>query len=118
MPPHSRNTRSENSAPARHAETPPEPTEPAARSAPTATIDLPYLHAEIAVPGRGINVKAGPISVAVPTRYLYYGGVGALAVAGAVEWPIAGALAATGLLVNHLRKPTTTPGPPDTAPPK
>lgn len=105
MPPRSRTTSNRRSSSPRRAETPAEAGTPAPNRAPTAMIDLPYLHAELAVPGAGVNVKAGPINIAIPSRYLYYGGVGALAVAGAVEWPIAGALAATGVLVDRLRKP-------------
>lgn len=82
--------------------------ESAAEPPPGATLSLPFLSAEVAIPGPGVSVKAGPINLSLPTRYLYYGGVGALAVAGAVEWPIAGALAATGLVVNRMRKPATT----------
>jgi hypothetical protein len=54
-------------------------------------------------------MKAGPVELSLPTRYLYYGGLGALTVAGAVEWPIAGALAATGLIVGRFRKPASRP---------
>ncbi|MET8796911.1 hypothetical protein ABZV91_10740 [Nocardia sp. NPDC004568] len=76
-------------------------------TAPAATLTLPFLDAEIAIPGQGIKMKAGPVELSLPTRYLYYGGLGALTVAGAVEWPIAGALAATGLIVGRLRKPAS-----------
>lgn len=78
-------------------------------AAPAATLALPFLDAKIAIPGQGIKVKAGPVELSLPTRYLYYGGLGALTVAGAVEWPIAGALAATGLIVGRLRKPASRP---------
>ncbi|GGL31664.1 hypothetical protein [Nocardia jinanensis] len=87
--------------------TPAEPADrPAARAAPAATLNLPYLSAEVAIPGPGINVKAGPVEFALPTRYLYYGGLGVLTVAGAVELPVAGALAAAGLIVDRLRRPS------------
>lgn len=76
-------------------------------TAPAATLALPFLDAKIAIPGQGIKMKAGPVELSLPTRYLYYGGLGALTVAGAVEWPIAGALAATGLIVGRLRKPAS-----------
>ncbi|GGL40065.1 hypothetical protein GCM10011588_63540 [Nocardia jinanensis] len=85
--------------------------QPATENAPEATLDLPYLNARVAIPGQGIRMKAGPIELSVPTRYLYYGGLGALTVAGAVEWPIAGALAATGLIIGRLRKPATSAEP-------
>ncbi|WP_063034883.1 hypothetical protein [Nocardia grenadensis] len=78
--------------------------QPGADTAPAATLALPFLDAKIAIPGQGIKMKAGPVELSLPTRYLYYGGLGALTVAGAVEWPIAGALAATGLIVGRLRK--------------
>ncbi|MFQ6226783.1 hypothetical protein [Nocardia sp. NPDC002869] len=76
-----------------------------ARAAPAASLTLPHLSAEVAIPGRGIDVKAGPVELSLPTRYIYYGGRGALAVAGAVELPLAGALAAAGLIVDRMRRP-------------
>lgn len=105
MPSRSRTTSSDRPASAPGTETRPESAEPPATS--TATINLPYLSAEIAIPGPGIRVKAGPVNVAIPTRYLYYGGLGALTIAGTVDWPIAGALAATGLIISRIRKPAT-----------
>lgn len=78
---------------------------PSARAAPAASLTLPHLSAEVAIPGRGIDVKAGPVELSLPTRYIYYGGLGALAVAGAVELPLAGALAAAGLIVDRMRRP-------------
>lgn len=85
---------------------------PSARAAPAAGISLPHLSAELAIPGRGLEVKAGPVELSLPTRYLYYGGLGALAVAGAVELPLAGALAAAGLIVDRMRRPhAAEPGP-------
>ncbi|MEV3965085.1 hypothetical protein AB0M34_30070 [Nocardia sp. NPDC050193] len=80
-------------------------------NAPAATLALPFFDARVAIPGQGIKMKAGPVELSLPTRYLYYGGLGALTVAGAVEWPIAGALAATGLIVGRLRKPASRPEP-------
>lgn len=86
-------------------EAPEKPAEqPATEVAPAATLALPFFDARIAIPGEGVRMKAGPVEMSLPPRYLYYGGIGALAVAGAVEWPIAGALAATGLIVGRLRK--------------
>ncbi|WP_063058334.1 hypothetical protein [Nocardia sienata] len=75
------------------------------QAAPAASITLPHLSAEVAIPGRGLEVKAGPVELSLPTRYIYYGGLGALAVAGAVELPLAGALAAAGLIVDRMRRP-------------
>ncbi|MGW6333096.1 hypothetical protein [Nocardia rhamnosiphila] len=83
--------------------------QPTAEAAPAATLALPFFDAKVAIPGQGIKLKAGPVELSLPTRYLYYGGLGALTVAGAVEWPIAGALAATGLIVGRLRKPAARP---------
>ncbi|MFI9531862.1 hypothetical protein ACIG56_01345 [Nocardia fusca] len=83
--------------------------QPTAETALAATLTLPFFDAEVAIPGQGIKMKAGPVELSLPTRYLYYGGLGALTVAGAVEWPIAGALAATGLIVGRLRKPASRP---------
>ncbi|MGW5385386.1 hypothetical protein [Nocardia sp. NPDC003963] len=78
--------------------------QPTTGTAPAATLALPFLDARIAVPGEGIMMKAGPVELSLPARYLYYGGIGALAVVGAVEWPVAGALAATGLIIGRLRR--------------
>ncbi|WP_067679526.1 hypothetical protein [Nocardia miyunensis] len=103
MPSRSRTTSNDRPASAPRAESRPAPAEPP--PAPAATLNLPYLSAEVAIPGPGIKVKAGPVNLAIPTRYLYYGGLGALTVAGAVDWPITGALAATGLIINRMRKP-------------
>ncbi|MGW6331738.1 hypothetical protein [Nocardia rhamnosiphila] len=76
-----------------------------ARAAPAAGLTLPHLSAEVAIPGRGIDVKAGPVELSLPTRYIYYGGLGALALAGALELPLAAALAAAGLIVDRMRRP-------------
>ncbi|MGA6207508.1 hypothetical protein ACPESR_22440 [Nocardia testacea] len=85
---------------------------PRTGGAPAARIALPHLSAQVAIPGPGIDVKAGPVELSLPTRYLYYGGLGALTVAGAVELPLAGALAAAGLIVDRMRRPhATAPGP-------
>ncbi|MGW5382339.1 hypothetical protein [Nocardia sp. NPDC003963] len=102
MPSRSKATSTGRAAPTFAA--PADPADPPA--APAATLELPYLSARVAIPGPGISVKAGPFEFALPTRYLYYGGLGALTVAGAVELPIAGALAAAGLIVDRLRKPS------------
>jgi len=113
MPPRTRATSSGKSASAPSAEARKKSAEPAtteaaaADTAPAATLNLPFLSAQVAIPGSGVSVKAGPVNVSLPTRYLYYGGLGALTVVGAVEWPIAGALAATGLVIDRMRKPTT-----------
>ncbi|WP_327150279.1 hypothetical protein [Nocardia sp. NBC_01329] len=83
--------------------------QPTTETVPAATLALPFLDARVAIPGQGITMKAGPVELSLPTRYLYYGGLGALAVVGAVEWPIAGALAATGLIVGRLRRSASEP---------
>ncbi|WP_063058534.1 hypothetical protein [Nocardia sienata] len=85
------------------------PGQPTTEAAPAATLALPFFDAKVAIPGQGIKMKAGPVELSLPTRYLYYGGLGALTIAGAVEWPIAGALAATGFIVGRLRKPASRP---------
>ncbi|WP_157126336.1 hypothetical protein [Nocardia mikamii] len=69
----------------------------------TATINLPHLHAELAVTGPGIHVKASGVGIVVPTRYLYHVDVGVGALAGARL--IASALDATGLVVNTCANP-------------
>ncbi|MBU3062329.1 hypothetical protein KO481_12430 [Nocardia sp. NEAU-G5] len=112
MPSRSRTTSNDRPASAPEPESVPASADRPA--APAATINLPYLSAEVAIPGPGIRVKAGPVNLAIPTRYLYYGGLGALTIAGAVDWPITGALAATGLIISRIRKPAAAE-PPDTA---
>ncbi len=104
MPSRSRTTSNDQPDAAPHTESRPESAE-----SPAASIKMPYLSAEMAIPSPGLRLKAGPVNLAIPTRYLYYGGLGALTVAGAVEWPITGALAATGLIINRIRKPSTHP---------
>ncbi|MFI2230097.1 hypothetical protein [Nocardia testacea] len=89
--------------------------QPGTAAAPAARLALPFFDAEVAIPGQGITMKAGPLELSLPTRYLYYGGLGALTVAGAVEWPIAGALAATGWIVGRRRKPAARPETADAA---
>ncbi|WP_157172082.1 hypothetical protein [Nocardia higoensis] len=108
MPTQTRATSDDKPVPAPRAKTPDQSADaPAAGHTPAAMLNLPFFRAEVAIPGPGVKVKAGPINLSLPTRYLYYGGLGALTVAGAVEWPIAGALAATGLVVDRIRKPAS-----------
>jgi hypothetical protein len=82
------------------------PTDPAEPSTSTASIKAPFVSASLTVPGPGAAVKVGPVSMTLPTGYLYYTGLGALAVAGTIEWPVAAALGAGGFLVGQLRART------------
>lgn len=70
---------------------------------PTAALELPFVSASVTLPRPGAAVRVGPVSMTVPTGYLYYGGLGILTVAGAIEWPIAVTFAAGGLLVERIR---------------
>ncbi|TSE01497.1 hypothetical protein FOS14_02825 [Skermania sp. ID1734] len=69
----------------------------------SATIQVPFVSASITVPGPGAAVKVGPVAMTLPTGYLYYGGLGALALAGTIEWPVAATLAAGGFVVDRFR---------------
>ncbi|MDG3010400.1 hypothetical protein G4X40_09590 [Rhodococcus sp. D2-41] len=70
---------------------------------PTAAIELPFLSASVTLPKPGANVRVGPVSMTLPTGYLYYGGLATLAVVGTLEWPIAIALGTGGLVVERVR---------------
>ncbi|MEU7764778.1 hypothetical protein AB0B25_06610 [Nocardia sp. NPDC049190] len=87
------------------------PTAQAEPSTPTSSIKLPFASASLTVPGPGAVVEVGPVSVTLPTNYLYYTGLGALAIAGTIEWPVAAALGAGGFLVSRVRSrtPKSTP---------
>jgi hypothetical protein len=48
-------------------------------------------------------VQLGPVAVPAPSKSLYYAGLGALAVAEVVEWPIAVAIGAGTYVAQHTR---------------
>lgn len=75
---------------------------PAARAA---TIRLPFFTARFEVPGRlaGDGWRLGPVSVPSPGKSVYYVGLGVLAVAELVEWPVAVAIAAGTYVAQHTR---------------
>ncbi|MUL48696.1 hypothetical protein FZI85_19175 [Mycobacterium sp. CBMA293] len=54
----------------------------------------PLLSASLGLPGPGAAIKVGPVGITLPSGYLYYGGLGVLAIAGAIEWPVAAAVGA------------------------
>lgn len=92
-------------APAKLAVVPdaPSPAQSAAdETKPLVAINLPFVSASLTIPGPGAKASVGPVSVTLPTGVLYYGGVGALAVAGAIEWPIALGLGASGYLYRRF----------------
>lgn len=74
----------------------------------TAAIELPFFSASLTLPHPGANIRVGPVNMTLPTGYLYYGGLGALAIAGTLEWPLAFTLGAGGLLIDRLRKRDTS----------
>src|SRR4051794_5086392 len=82
----------------------------------SATIRLPFLtaHLEVPKPSRphlpelqapdfSKPVRIGPVAVPAPPKTVYYLGLGALAVAEIVEWPIAAAIAAGTYVAQHTR---------------
>lgn len=84
------------------------PTEPAEGPRRTATVRLPFVTAEFKAPelhvprppappsGKEV-ADAGRVAVSYlppPERLAYYGGLGALAVLGVIEWPVAAAIGA------------------------
>jgi hypothetical protein len=84
----------------------------------------PVISAMIRLPGPGATVKLDPLRASLPTGTLYYGGLTLLAVAGAVELPLAVAAALAGALLGRRRlrgprpqfslfdaSPGSTPGP-------
>ncbi|PXX54861.1 hypothetical protein DFR70_1222 [Nocardia tenerifensis] len=84
------------------------PEQEPAQLSPAAADKNPFLSASLGLPGPGADVHVGPVNLTLPTGYLYYGGLGALAVAGTLEWPVAVALGAGGLLVDRFRKTRTS----------
>jgi hypothetical protein len=58
----------------------------------------------LGLPGPGTQIKVGSTGFTVPTGYLYYGGLGVLAVVGAIEWPIALAVGAGTYVVTRIVK--------------
>jgi hypothetical protein len=111
MPPRART--STTTTPPRRAEARPparaEREQPAPGAAPegrptrTATIRLPFFTArfEVAAPPSGEGWRLGPVSLPSPAKTAYYLGLGALAVAEVVEWPVAAALAAGTYVAQH-----------------
>jgi hypothetical protein len=69
---------------------------------------MPFISASLTLPHPGANIRVGPVNMTLPTGYLYYGGLGALAIAGTLEWPLALTLGAGGLLIERLRKRDTS----------
>ncbi len=77
----------------------------------TATVHLPFFTATFEVRRKVPGVaqaapsplKVGPVTVPSPTKTAYYLGLGALAVAEVVEWPIAAAIAVGTYVAQHTR---------------
>ncbi|MFB9179429.1 hypothetical protein ACFFX1_14925 [Dactylosporangium sucinum] len=79
--------------------------------------DVPMPHLKVPVVHMGSGARMGSaverVRAAVeprPGRLLYYGGVGALAVLGVLEWPVALAAAAGVWVATHERRRTATSG--------
>jgi len=70
----------------------------------TAHFELPkpaVLRTNAAVLDRPLHL--GPVALPAPSKTLYYAGLGALAVAEVVEWPIVAAIAAGTYIAQHTR---------------
>lgn len=89
----------------------PEQPEPGtqAATARTTTIRLPFITAQFETAGRpaGDGWRLGPLSMPSPGKTAYYLGLGALAVAQVVEWPVAAAIAAGTYAAQHTRGEAT-----------
>jgi hypothetical protein len=74
---------------------------------------LPFASASLRLPGPGAVGTVGPVRVTLPTGALYYGGLGALVIAGALD-PVVGvgaALAGVAFGRRLLRDPAPEVGP-------
>ncbi len=79
----------------------PEPTEAtppgAAEPAIAFSAKIPFASASLRLPGPGAVGSLGPVRLTLPTGPLYYGGLGALAIAGALDPAIAAGAALAGV---------------------
>lgn len=71
------------------------------------SIRLPFASAELRLPGPGAVASIGPVKVTLPTGALYYGGLAALVLGGALELPVAAGAAIAGAVIGRrwLRRP-------------
>ena len=90
-----------------------ETTKPSTTNGKTATVNLPFMTAQfrrpaVHLPGRhqaGSAASRVKTSLPSPVQMLYYTGLGALAVAEVVEWPVAVAIGAGTLVAQRTRRP-------------
>jgi hypothetical protein len=110
MPPRARTSttatppgRAEPRQPARAEREQPAPAAAEGRPTRTATIRLPFLTArfEVPAPPSGVGWRVGPVTLPSPAKTAYYLGLGALAAAEVVDWPVAVALAAGTFVAQH-----------------
>ncbi len=71
------------------------------------TVKVPFASAALHLPGPGAVASLGPVRVTLPTGALYYGGLAALVVGGALELPVAASAAIVGAVIGRrwLRHP-------------
>ncbi|WP_322779649.1 hypothetical protein [Frankia sp. Cas4] len=70
----------------------------------TATLRTPFATARLEVPrAPGTSMKVGPVRLPSPAQTAFYLGLGALAVAEVVEWPIAAAIGVGTYVAQHSR---------------
>ncbi|WP_239341478.1 hypothetical protein [Frankia sp. CiP3] len=74
----------------------------------TATLRTPFATAHIEVPrAPGTGMKMGPVRLPSPTQTAFYLGLGVLAIAEIVEWPIAAAIGVGTYVAQHSRADTS-----------
>jgi hypothetical protein len=76
---------------------------PARPSQVEATLRAPLISASLRLPGPGAVARIGPVRFSLPSGALYYAGVAALVVGGAVELPVAAGIALAGALLGRDR---------------
>lgn len=65
------------------------------------SIRVPFVSASVRLPAPGATAGVGPVTLTLPTGALYYGGLAVLAVAGAVELPVAVAAGVAGAVLGR-----------------
>jgi hypothetical protein len=65
------------------------------------TVKVPFASASVRLPGPGAVASVGPVRVTLPTGALYYGGLAALVVGGAMELPMAAGAALAGAVLGR-----------------
>ncbi|MEX5632717.1 hypothetical protein [Parafrankia sp. FMc2] len=68
----------------------------------SAMLRLPFLKARFEIPqSSGAPMHLGPMTLPSPEKTVYYVGLGLLAVAEVIEWPVAAAIAAGTYVAQH-----------------